>query len=268
MEKLRCRTLLSTRIILHTPKKARKFKKPASPSKNRNVIILEEEEPKPGGSGDGASFQPEVLDEPKGKSVDTHEGTGLKPGDLDQDDEEDALESDDDLQQSDDERTESENPRTSDNEEETQKDEYEMYSDVNVELKDTELKGERKDDEEMTDVGNVDAEHEEVNQEVADAQVKDDTQEIVTVVHAIQKTEVPLPSSSILSDYATKFLNFDNIPSADTEIISMMEIKIQHKDPSIQTSPLLTVHVLIIHESSTSPATTIHLPIPPLIPLS
>ncbi|GKE44635.1 hypothetical protein Tco_1471919, partial [Tanacetum coccineum] len=32
-----------------------------------------------GGSGDGASFQPKVLDEPKGKSIDTHEGTGLKP---------------------------------------------------------------------------------------------------------------------------------------------------------------------------------------------
>ncbi|GJU26935.1 hypothetical protein Tco_1165556 [Tanacetum coccineum] len=32
-----------------------------------------------GGSGDGASFQPEVLDEPKGKSIDTHEGTGMKP---------------------------------------------------------------------------------------------------------------------------------------------------------------------------------------------
>ncbi|GKA18924.1 hypothetical protein Tco_0698839, partial [Tanacetum coccineum] len=36
-----------------------------------------------GGSSDGASFKPEVPDEPKGKSVDTHEGTRLKPGVLD-----------------------------------------------------------------------------------------------------------------------------------------------------------------------------------------
>nr|GEY81417.1 hypothetical protein [Tanacetum cinerariifolium] len=36
-----------------------------------------------GASSDGAGFQPEVPDEPKGKSVDTHEGTGLKLGVLD-----------------------------------------------------------------------------------------------------------------------------------------------------------------------------------------
>ncbi|GJV23255.1 hypothetical protein Tco_1375950 [Tanacetum coccineum] len=136
-----------------TPKKARKFKKPASPSKKRTLVTVEKEEPEPakkvvpsknplrkqttgvrirdtpgvfvskkkapattgkskgidllseaalleeaqvkkvlkkskrettihqaGDSGDGASFQPEVPDEPKGKSVDTHEGTGLNPG--------------------------------------------------------------------------------------------------------------------------------------------------------------------------------------------
>ncbi|GKC82426.1 hypothetical protein Tco_1138143, partial [Tanacetum coccineum] len=72
-------------------------------------------------------------------------------------------------------------------------------------------------------------------------QVKDDAQATVTTAPATQKTAVPLPSSSISFDYAAKFLNFDNIPSADTEIISMMEIKVQHEDPSIQSSPLLTV---------------------------
>ncbi|GKD31236.1 hypothetical protein Tco_1242014, partial [Tanacetum coccineum] len=66
--------------------------------------------------GDGAGFQPDVPDEPKGKSVDTNKGTGLKPG---QDDEEDALESDDDLHQADDERTDSENQKTNDEHEES-----------------------------------------------------------------------------------------------------------------------------------------------------
>ncbi|GKD60696.1 hypothetical protein Tco_1298205, partial [Tanacetum coccineum] len=92
----------------------------------------------------------------------------------------------------------------------------EMYNDVNVELKDSEHESEGKDDEEMTDVGQVDVEQEEVSQEVAGDQVKDDAQEIVTAALATQKTEVPLQSSSISSDYATKFLNFDNIPSATT----------------------------------------------------
>ncbi|GJY29994.1 hypothetical protein Tco_0405761 [Tanacetum coccineum] len=122
-----------------------------------------------------------------------------------------------------------------------------MYSDVNVELKDTELEGEGEDDKETTDAGHVDAEYENINQEVAGDQVKDVDMETVTVTPATQKTEVPLPSSSISSDYATKILNFDYIPSADTEIISMMDIKVQHEDPS---------------------STTIPPPIPPFIPFS
>nr|GEX21482.1 hypothetical protein [Tanacetum cinerariifolium] len=56
-------------------------------------------------------------------------------------------------------------------------------------------------------------------------QVKDDAQATVTAALATQKTKVPLQSSSILSDYATKFLNFDNIPLGETKIISMMDIK-------------------------------------------
>nr|GEV54675.1 hypothetical protein [Tanacetum cinerariifolium] len=134
-----------------SPKNARKFKKPASPSRKRTLVTVEEEEPnldkkaapskktsrkqssgvqirdipsvsvstnkapatidkskgidcgsgdgtssKPGvpdepkgksvntnegtsGSGDGTGSKPRVLDEPNGKSVDTNKGTGLKP---------------------------------------------------------------------------------------------------------------------------------------------------------------------------------------------
>ncbi|GJT83606.1 hypothetical protein Tco_1057948 [Tanacetum coccineum] len=47
----------------------------------------------------------------------------------------------------------------------------------------------------------------------------------------------------------------------------MMEIKVQHEDPSIQTSPLLTVPISVILESSTALVTTIPPPIPPFIPL-
>nr|GEW00752.1 hypothetical protein [Tanacetum cinerariifolium] len=191
-----------------------------------------------GGSSEGAGLELEVPNEQKGNDDDN------------------------DDQQSDDEKTMSNNLRTSDDEEETQDDEFvntpknylptddetndvdyeeydrinkEMCSDVNVGLKDTELEGERKDDKEMTDVGHVDVEHENVNQEVVGDQVKDYDQAIVTAAPATQKTEVPLPSSSISFDYATKFLIFDNIPSPDTEIISMMDIKVQHEDPSKAT---------------------------------
>ncbi|GJY24313.1 hypothetical protein Tco_0397971, partial [Tanacetum coccineum] len=98
-----------------SPTKARKFKKPASPSRKRTLVIVEEE-PKPAkkvapsknGLGDGAGFQPKVPDEPKGKSIDTHEATG---------DDEDVQDSDDDPQPADDERTDSENQETNDDDE-------------------------------------------------------------------------------------------------------------------------------------------------------
>ncbi|GJV65786.1 hypothetical protein Tco_1476614 [Tanacetum coccineum] len=106
----------------------------------------------------------------------------------------------------------------------------EMYDDVNVELKYKEPANEEKGDEEMTHAENVNAEYEEVSQEVAGDQVKDDAQTTVTAAPATQKTEVLLESSFISSDYATKFLNFENIPLSETEIISMIDIKVQHED--------------------------------------
>ncbi|GJR97348.1 hypothetical protein Tco_0269522 [Tanacetum coccineum] len=47
----------------------------------------------------------------------------------------------------------------------------------------------------------------------------------------------------------------------------MMNIKVQHEDPSIQTSPLLIVPFTVIPETSTAPATTIPPPIPLFISL-
>ncbi|GJY72154.1 hypothetical protein Tco_0475857 [Tanacetum coccineum] len=66
-------------------------------------------------------------------------------------------------------------------------------------------------------------------------QVKDDVQ-------ATHKTEGLIPSSSIFFDYAAKYLNFDNIPPVDTEVVSMLDINVQHEVPC--TSPLLTIPYL------------------------
>ncbi|GJZ42070.1 hypothetical protein Tco_0588956 [Tanacetum coccineum] len=213
-----------------TPKKARKFKKHASPSKKKtfkkapaktkrskgiellsNVALLEEAQLKKAikqsrretninqasGSSEGANLESDVLDKPKGKSIDTR----------DSDDD-----NDDDDQQSNDERTESDDDnkvfdinKTNDeeddefvhtpedyvpiNDEDVDDEEFdhinkEMYSDVNVELKDSKCEGEGKDDEEMTDPSHEDIEHENVSQEVAGDQDKDDTQATATVALA------------------------------------------------------------------------------------
>ncbi|GKE23341.1 hypothetical protein Tco_1434853 [Tanacetum coccineum] len=196
-----------------------------------------------GGSSEGAGLEPEVPDEQKGKSSDISEGTGLKPGvpdvskaasskiiDLnktDDEEEDEFVHTPDDYVPSDDENVD---------DEEFERINKEMYSDVNVEFKDLERKSEGVNNEEMTDVGQVDAEHENVSHEVVGDQDKDDVQTTITASLATQKTKFSLQSSSISSDYAAKFLNFDDIPSGETEIISMMDIKIQHEDPKATIS--------------------------------
>nr|GEX08224.1 hypothetical protein [Tanacetum cinerariifolium] len=71
----------------------------------------------------------------------------------------------------------------------------------------------------------------------------DDEHLILTTIHNTQKTEVPLPSSFVLADFANQFLNLDNVPPTDTEVISMMNVKVCHEEPNTQTPPLLNIHV-------------------------
>nr|GEU93224.1 hypothetical protein [Tanacetum cinerariifolium] len=115
----------------------------------------------------------------------------------------------------------------------------ELYGDVNIRLTNVEPDEEDKGYKEMTNAETVDAEHENVIQESVGNKVKDDAQ-------ATQKTRVPLHSSSILSDYAAKYLNFDNISPIDTEFVSMLDICVQREVP--RTSPLLTNLVFVIPE--------------------
>nr|GEU43041.1 retrovirus-related Pol polyprotein from transposon TNT 1-94 [Tanacetum cinerariifolium] len=240
------KTYLAFATRAATPKKTRKFKKPASLLKKKTPLTTEElvkkpaKKPKPakkdvstkkpsrkykretnihraGGSSKGVGLESEVPDEPKGKSIDTSEGTGLKPRVLDvskADSSESEYESwgdsnddnDDDDQQSDDERTESDNLRTSDDEEESQEDEF---------------------------------------------------------VHT--------PENYIPTDDETNDVDDDEYDCIKKEIYDDVNVElkdIEIKDPSIQTSPLLTIHVSVIPKSSTTQATTIPPPIPPFIPLS
>ncbi|GJS16717.1 hypothetical protein Tco_0411189 [Tanacetum coccineum] len=228
------KTYLAFTIGATTLKKAIKFKKHAFPSKKKDLVAVKKPADNPvkkpaakrqsaGGLSEGPDFESEVPNEPKGNE---YESWG---------------DNNDDDQHSNDERTESDNTSSSDDEEETKEDEYvhtpedyvhtddetndesklvdkeeyeriseELYGDVNVRLTDVELADEEKSNEEMTHAEQVYAEHEEVSQEVTGDQAKDDAQTTVTAALA---TEVPLQNSSISSDYATKFLNFDNIPS-------------------------------------------------------
>ncbi|GJW30041.1 hypothetical protein Tco_0046916 [Tanacetum coccineum] len=83
-------------------------------------------------------------------------------------------------------------------EEEYDRIDEELYKDVNVKLKDVEHGEEGKGDAEMTDAG-----HDDVTQDTTYDQVENDAHVTLTTVHDTQKTEVPLQSSSVSSDFAT-----------------------------------------------------------------
>nr|GFA68225.1 hypothetical protein [Tanacetum cinerariifolium] len=235
------------------------------------------------GLGDGVGSLPKFLDEQEDK----------QHGDSGDDDDSDKVTKDDDddvdsdvdgdKEASDSEKTDSdedENPNLNQNDdEEEDEEEYvrtpdsfeftedgeeyeELYKDVNVRLKEIEHEEKGKGDEEMIDNG-----HDDITQQTTYEQVKDDEHVILTTVHDTHKTEVPLQSLSVSSDFANQFLNLDNISPNDIEFVSMMNVKVRHEEPSTQTPPLLNIPVKVILKTSTVTRSTIPPTIPPITPL-
>ncbi|GJU38217.1 hypothetical protein Tco_1191174 [Tanacetum coccineum] len=119
-----------------------------------------------------------------------------------------------------------------------------LYKDVNVNL--------GIEDVEMTDVDQGGAEQQNVSQVLGFEQVVEDTHMIVTPVLDEQKTDDPVQSSSISSDFTSKLLNLDNTPP-------------RFDETSSQTSFLFTVPVTAILEIIS--ATTVPPPPPFFNPL-
>ncbi|GJW61071.1 hypothetical protein Tco_0110406 [Tanacetum coccineum] len=228
--------------------------------------VLDELKGKTTGTNEGIGTIPGVPDVPKDQSESEYESWGESRDDDDSnDDDNDDVSDDDDSDDngnnnaSDDERTESDDDQNNDDKEE--------YDDEYVR---TPSSNESTDDEnEQVDEEVYDRIDEELYKDVNTTynQVKDDAHVTLSVVHDTQKTEVPLQSSFVSSDFATQFLNLDNIPPADNEIISMMNVNVRHEEPSNQTPSLLTIPVTVIPETSTVTTTTIPLHIPPFTPL-
>ncbi|GKC60846.1 hypothetical protein Tco_1088444 [Tanacetum coccineum] len=61
----------------------------------------------------------------------------------------------------------------------------------------------------------------------------------VILYTVLQKTKVPVTSSSHSFDLASKFLKFSYIPNTDAKIVSPMDVHIHHEVPSKQTLSLL-----------------------------
>ncbi|GJV47302.1 hypothetical protein Tco_1437514 [Tanacetum coccineum] len=191
------------------------------------------------GSDEGTGTKPRVPDVPTYESESENESWGDSEDDND-DGSDDDSKGDDDKANSDDdgnsdaddnERTDSdddddENPSFTlkDYDEEEHDEEYEsdddnenvfeeedddLYKDVDLRSLGAEQEQERKGDEEMTD--------------------------------ADQNTESSKQSSSISSDFASKFLILENVPPAVDEVASMMNVKSHQEESSTQAPSLFTL---------------------------
>ncbi|GKC46831.1 hypothetical protein Tco_1064553 [Tanacetum coccineum] len=179
------------------------YKKKSAPAKKDVSLKKPSRRQYAGGSSGGVDLESEVPDKPKDKSINTSEGTGLKPrvpdvskGDSSESeyeswrdsgdeanvqDDEDVQDSEDEPQHADDERTDSKN---NDDDEETE-DEF-VHTPPNYVPTDDET------NDESNDV--IEEEYERINEEQygdvsVSNQVKDDAQ-------ATQKTKVPLPTTT------------------------------------------------------------------------
>ncbi|GKD55416.1 hypothetical protein Tco_1288803 [Tanacetum coccineum] len=232
----------------------------AQPKKTLKKIKLETHKLHASGLGDGVASLPKVSDEQEDKSIDSGDDDDNDDDrdEVTKDDDDDDVDSDanDDKEASDSEKTDSDkdknpNLNQNDDEEKEYEEEYvrtldsfefteddeeykELYKYVNVRLKDTAYEEHKKGDEEMTDAG---------------------------------RDDVPLQSLSVSFDFANHFLDLDNIPPTDTEVVSMMNVNVRHEEPSTQNPPLLNIPVTVILETSTATGSTIPLTIPLITPL-
>ncbi|GKA50974.1 hypothetical protein Tco_0744170, partial [Tanacetum coccineum] len=208
------------------------------------------------GSDEGTGAKPGVLNVPKYLSESKNESWGDNGDDGSNDDDSDEVTKDDDeddVKSNANEDKEASNSKKmdsyedknlnvnqNDDEEEEHEEEYvhtpdsfefnndeeeydELYKDVDVKSLDAEREKETKGDAEMTDADKN------VSHERSYEQVVDDAHMTLTTT---QKTEGSMQSSSVSSDFASKFLNLDNVPPADNEVACMLNVKVFQEESS------------------------------------
>nr|GEU59598.1 hypothetical protein [Tanacetum cinerariifolium] len=170
------------------------------------------------GSGDGIDFESGVPNEQQCKT------SGDSEDDNDDDSDADSK-GDDDKADSDDDEHDEEYESDDDYENVFEEEDVDMYKDVDVKSLGADHKKEREGYEETTD--------------------------------ANQNTKSSKQSSSVSSDFASKFLNLENIPPAIDEVASMINVKNHQEESSTQEPSLFTVPETTILETSISHATTL-----------
>ncbi|GKD05099.1 hypothetical protein Tco_1180073 [Tanacetum coccineum] len=256
------------------PTKAKKYvpskKMPTfKPKPSKKKAPVEGDRGKASVSSDGTGFESGVPDEQQRKTYGTDEGTGTKPGVSDvpkylSESENESWGDSDDDERNDDNSDEVTND---DDEDDDGNDEnpYFTLKDYDEEEHDKECESdddkenvyEEEDDDMYKDVDNV-------SQEKSYEQVIEDAHVTLT---SSQKTESSKQSSSISSDFASKFLILDHVPPVVDEVASMMNVRIHQEESSTQPPYLFTVPKTAIPETSSSHTTTVPLTISMITPL-
>nr|GEY11972.1 hypothetical protein [Tanacetum cinerariifolium] len=163
---------------------------------------------------------------------------------LDSEQDTDGSESDSESDQQDDDDDDDE---VKDDDDDEVKDDDEDYDNDDDKSEGDEDRGMDSDDvhDKKADFRMMDAQQEKENLKITQEQVVEDAHVTIT-----KKTKVLVTSSSRSSDLASKFLKFSNIPPADAEIVSLLDVHVHHEVPRIHTSTLLAVPVSVIPEAS------------------
>ncbi|GKD06209.1 hypothetical protein Tco_1181183 [Tanacetum coccineum] len=182
------------------------------------------------GSGDGTDFQSRVPIEEQHKIFGTDKGA-------DDDDEDDT--NDDEGNDDGDDSDGNDDNDDNDGDNDDDNDEHEDEEEENVD----DITG--KEDDEENEEDSDDDQHN-VLQESGFEQEEEYAHVTLTTVHDTQKTEGPMQSSSVSSDFIEKLLNFENVSPADNEIASLMDTTVHTEEPSGQTYTLFTVPITVI----------------------
>ncbi|GJR83746.1 hypothetical protein Tco_0154531 [Tanacetum coccineum] len=207
------------------------------------------------GSSKGADFESEVPDEQTGKTRDTSEGTGMKPGVPDVS-KEDSSNSDDDSWGN----SEDENYDFNDEDDDGGNDNDNGNDDDGEEEQDEEYvhtpKKDKSDDEEKidTDITNVEQgveDQQNSSHELGFVQEEDDGHVTLTTVY--DKTEGIMQSSSVSFDFTSKLLNLDNTDPDINKIASLMNTStVPPPPPPVNPS----IHLTTIPQQQTPDSTT------------
>nr|GEZ46422.1 hypothetical protein [Tanacetum cinerariifolium] len=268
-----------------TPKKARKFKKVALPLRKLSLVLEEKptEKPKQANESVPKKKTPAKVDRGKGmdllsnvalleaaqlkktlkkSKLETHKlhASGLSKRVGSQPKVPDEQE---DMTTGTDEGTDSgDDERNDDDNDEVTKDDDDDDDDV-----DSDANGDKESsDSKKTDFDEYDNHN--LNQN--DDEEEEHKEEYVHTPDGIEFTdddEDSIANSSVSSDFANQFLNLDNVSLTDTEVVSLMNVKVYHEEPSTQTPPLLNIPVTVIPETSSAAGSNISLTIPPITPL-